>query len=80
MAGESRVEVGFSGGQVMAVRLTADQLESLRQALRSADKLAGEKAGWHELATDDGNVDLDLCEVVFVRVAGGPHTIGFSGA
>ncbi len=29
--------------------------------------------------TEDGTVALDLATVVFVRVAGSPHTIGFSG-
>ena len=75
-----RVEVGFSGGQVMTARLTERQLEELRSELASTDKLAGEAAGWHELESEEGTVSLDLRQVVFVKVAGAPHAVGFSGA
>jgi hypothetical protein len=80
MADEAkRIEIGFSGGQVMATRLTEKQLGALRQALSGTDKLSSEQAGWHELESEDGTVSLDLREVVFVKVAGPSHTIGFSG-
>jgi hypothetical protein len=74
-----RIEIGFSGGQVMATRLTETQLGELRAALASSDKLSSEHAGWHELESEDGTVSLDLRQIVFVKVAGPPHTIGFSG-
>jgi hypothetical protein len=67
-----RVEVGFGGGQVMTVRVTNEALGALRQALERGQ-------GWHDLPIEDGAVALDLAEVVFVRTAGAPHTIGFSG-
>jgi hypothetical protein len=67
-----RIEIGFSGGQVVSVRLSVDQLAALRQAL------GGE--GWHEVATEDGDVVLDLGEVVFVRGEAGDHRVGFSSA
>lgn len=73
-----RVEIGFGGGQVLATRLEARQLEALRKALTSTKKLSGEAASWHDLETDDGPVALDLREVVFVRVAEGEHRIGFT--
>jgi hypothetical protein len=75
-----RIEIGFSGGQVMATRLTDEQLEELRKALASTDKLSSEAAGWYQLSSEDGNADLDLRQVVFVKVAGPPHSIGFSGS
>jgi hypothetical protein len=75
-----RVEIGFGGGQVLAARLDGNQLAELRQALTSTKKLSGEAASWHDLETEDGPVSLDLREVVFVRVAGGEHRIGFSQA
>jgi hypothetical protein len=75
-----RIEIGFSGGQVMATRLTDEQLEELRKALASTDKLSSEAAGWYQLTSEDGNADLDLRQVVFVKVAGPPHSIGFSGS
>jgi hypothetical protein len=78
MAEMNRVEIGFGGGQVMSARLEADQLEALRKAVASTDKLSSEAAGWCDLSSEDGAISLDLRQVVFVRVAGAPHTIGFS--
>jgi hypothetical protein len=74
-----RVEIGFGGGQVMSARLAADQLDALRKAVASTDKLSSEAAGWYDVGSEDGTISLDLRQVVFVRVAGAPHTIGFSG-
>jgi hypothetical protein len=67
-----RVEIGFSGGQVVAVRVSDEKLTDLRKALDKAD-------GWSDLETEDGTVALDLREVVFVRGAPGEHRIGFTG-
>ncbi len=67
-----RVEVGFGGGQVMTVRVGDDARAELRKAVERGQ-------GWHDLQTEDGSVALDLAQVVFVRTAGAPHTIGFSG-
>jgi hypothetical protein len=74
-----RIEIGFGGGQVMSARLASGQLEALRHALASTDKLASEAARWYEVESEDGAISLDLRQVVFVRVAAAPHTIGFSG-
>jgi hypothetical protein len=74
-----RIEIGFGGGQVMSARLASPQLEALRDALASTDKLASEAARWYEVESEDGAISLDLRQVVFVRVAAAPHTIGFSG-
>jgi hypothetical protein len=67
-----RVEIGFSGGQVVAVRISDEKLKDLRKALDKAE-------GWSDLETEDGTVALDLREVVFVRGAPGEHRIGFTG-
>jgi hypothetical protein len=67
-----RVEIGFSGGQVVAVRLSDERIKDLRKALDKSD-------GWFDLETEDGEVALDLREVVFVRGAPGEHRIGFTG-
>jgi hypothetical protein len=66
-----RVEIGFGGGQVVTVRIADEALASLRREV--------EGDGWHDLETEDGTVALQLSKVVFVRIAGAPHTIGFSG-
>jgi hypothetical protein len=73
-----RIELGFAGGQVMSARVASGELDALRQALASTDKLSSEAAGWYDLASEDGTTSLDLRQVVFVRVVGAPHTIGFS--
>jgi hypothetical protein len=67
-----RVEVGFGGGQVMTARINDRALAELRSAVERGD-------GWHDVETEDGSVGLDLSQVIFVRTAGAPHTIGFSG-
>ena len=67
-----RVEIGFAGGQVVAVRMSEDKVKDLRKALDKAD-------GWADVETEDGDIALDLRQVVFVRGAPGEHRIGFSG-
>lgn len=64
-----RVSVGFQGGQVLALRVTEEQLEALHRALGSGD--------WHELETEDGPVRLNLEQVVYVRTDTGDQRVGF---
>jgi hypothetical protein len=71
MSDTQRVEIGFAGGQVVSVRLAEEPLADLR-------RVAEQDSGWYDLETDDGTLALDLAKVVFVRIAGAPHTIGFS--
>ena len=72
MAETQRVEIGIAGGQVVSVRLEEGPLADLRKAVES-------DSGWFDLETDDGTLAVHLDKVVFVRIAGAPHTIGFSG-
>jgi len=72
MARTKRVEIGFGGGQIAAVRLSDEQLSQLREGL-------SKDASWVELSSEDGELALDLRKVVFVKVEGGPASIGFSG-
>lgn len=67
--GLQRISIGFQGGQVLAARVGADALKDLRRAL--------EDGGWHELATDDGTVALNLRQVVYVNVDSDEHRVGF---
>jgi hypothetical protein len=71
MAEMKRIEVGFAGGQVMSARVTDDTLRELRQAVERRD-------GWHDLDAEDGPVALETTQVVFIRTAAAPHTVGFS--
>jgi hypothetical protein len=69
MAEAQRVEIGFEGGQVISVRLGADDLKDFRKQL--------EKGGWHDLHTEDGVVSVYLGKIAFVRIASGASRVGF---
>jgi hypothetical protein len=69
MAEAQRVEIGFEGGQVIATRLSDQDLEDLRARL--------EQGGWYDLPTEDGTIALYLGRVAFVRVESGEHRVGF---
>jgi hypothetical protein len=64
-----RVSVGFQGGQVLSLRVTDDQLETLYNALGDG--------GWHEFQTEEGAVRLYLGQVVYVRVEDSDSRVGF---
>ena len=65
-----RVDLGFSGGQVLPLRMLVDEHEKLRKALD------GER-GWHVVKTEDSEVSIDLGEVVYVRLDTDTHKVGF---
>jgi hypothetical protein len=66
-----RVSIGFQGGQVLALRVTEDELKSLNRALD------GGRDRWHDLTANDGTVRVDLGQVVYVRTdTDSPH-VGF---
>jgi hypothetical protein len=69
----TRVDIGFSGGQVLSVRMLESAYEDLRKALQSA----GEAGGWHELKTEDSELSLHLAQVVYVRLDTEKHRVGF---
>jgi hypothetical protein len=70
MADAHRVEIGFEGGQVVSVRLDADELKDLRRQV--------EKGGWYDLNTEDGILAVYLGKVAFLRIDSGEHRVGFS--
>ena len=65
-----KVSIGFAGGQVLALRVSAGSLERLNGALES-------ERGWHELVAEDGVVRLDLGQVAYVRVDSDEPRVGF---
>ncbi|HEY2768428.1 MAG TPA: hypothetical protein VGI76_09230 [Solirubrobacteraceae bacterium] len=69
MSSSRRVSVGFQGGQVLALRVSDEQLDELYKALGGS--------GWHELQTEDGPVRLDLAQVVYVRSEEDDARVGF---
>ena len=67
-----RVDVGFAGGQVLALRMASDAYEGLRRALGDE-----RSERWHELRTIDSQVAVDLSQVVYVRLDTEDHRVGF---
>ena len=69
MAGRQQISIGFQGGQVLSLRVSDDQLKALQKALGGT--------GWHELASEEGPVRLDLGQVVYVRSETDDLRVGF---
>jgi hypothetical protein len=69
MADAQKVEIGFEGGQVVAVRLSDGELKNFRKQL--------DKGGWHDVETEDGVLTVYLGKVAFLRVASGDQRVGF---
>lgn len=67
-----RVEVGFSGGQVILMRVADKAYDQLRKAVQDGKR-------WYEVETSDGVVALDLGQVQFLKLEAGDHKVGFSG-
>lgn len=64
-----RVTIGFTGTQVLSVRLEEADLNAMLKALADG--------AWHDLAVDDGTIRLNLGEVVYVRTNLDEHKVGF---
>jgi hypothetical protein len=64
-----RISIGFQAGQVLALRVSEEELKGLHAAL-------GE-GGWHELQSEDGPVRLYLGQVVYVRAEDEDQRVGF---
>jgi len=69
MAEAQKVEIGFEGGQVVAVRLSEDELKDLRKQV--------EKGGWHDIKTEDGVLSVYVGKVAFLRIQSGAQQVGF---
>lgn len=70
MADAQRVEIGFEGGQVVAARLSDEELKELRKQV--------EKGGWYDIRTEEGVLSVYLGKVAFLRIDSGEHRVGFS--
>jgi hypothetical protein len=72
MANAARTDIGFQGGQVLALRVADDAYDELMKAL------ADDKAQrWHAVESDEERVQLDLSQVVYVRRDRGGQKVGF---
>jgi hypothetical protein len=67
----TRVDIGFSGGQVLSVRLPESAYQDLRKELSKGSE------GWHELKTEDSELVLHLNQVVYIRLDTEQHKVGF---
>lgn len=68
-----RVDIGFSGGQVLVLEVPESVYRELREALEGRDG----GSGWHEFEAEDSRVAVDLAEVVYVRLDTEEHRVGF---
>jgi hypothetical protein len=66
-----RVDLGFSGGQALPLRMRDAEHAELRRALE------GERRGWHIVRTEDSEVAVDLAQIVYVRLDTEQHRVGF---
>jgi hypothetical protein len=65
-----RASIGFAGGLVLAIRVSADSLGQLR------DALAGDRRIF-DLELEDGSVAVDLSQVAYLRVESDEPRVGF---
>jgi len=64
-----RISIGFQGGQVLALRVSDEQLGALQKELGGG--------GWHEIDSEEGPVRLDLAQVIYVRSESDELRVGF---
>jgi hypothetical protein len=67
-----RVDIGFSGGQILSIRLKEAAYSALRTALERDDS-----ARWHQVKSEDSDIDVDLAQIVYVRLDTERHSVGF---
>ena len=68
----TRIDIGFQGGQVLPARVKRADWDGLRDAL--ADERAER---WYELETADSKLAIDLSQVVYVRIDTEAQRVGF---
>ena len=66
----AKADIGFAGGQVLALRLEKAVFDDLRKAVE------GEKR-FYDVDAGDSTVTLDLSQVVYLRVETEDHRVGF---
>jgi hypothetical protein len=65
-----KISIGFHGGQVLVARVSASELQGLRDVL-------GRGEGWHQMAAEEGTIDLDPKRVDYLLIDSDEHRIGF---
>ncbi len=72
MADLSRIDIGFQGGQTLAVRADVGVYEALVAALADS---SGDR--WHSFESDDSEHRIDLSQVVYVSRESSEPKVGF---
>lgn len=67
-----RMDVGFAGGQVLAIRTTREAYDGLLAALQE-----DEGPRWHLVEADESEVRVDVSQVVYVQRETEEHRVGF---
>lgn len=65
-----RVDIGFTGGQVLALRLEQKAYDGVRKALGGDERFVDVDAG-------DSKLTLDLAQVLYLRLDTEDHRVGF---
>jgi hypothetical protein len=66
----ARTDIGFTGGQVLSLRLAKDAYDDLRKAVEGETR-------FYDVDADESTVTLDLSQVVYLRVETEDHRVGF---
>jgi hypothetical protein len=66
-----RVDIGFSGGQVLSLRIPEAAYRALGDQVRSGGQ------GWHDVESEDSEVAVNLAQVVYVRLDTEQQRVGF---
>jgi hypothetical protein len=69
--GIKRVDIGFSGGQVLSLRMSEEAYGTLGNEVRSGSQ------GWHQLEAEDSLLTVNLGQVVYVRLDTEQQKVGF---
>jgi hypothetical protein len=64
-----RVSIGFQGGQVLVARMPSDELSKLQRSL--------DGGGWHDVRAVDGEIRVNVGQVVYVLVDVEEQRVGF---
>ena len=72
MSDARRIDIGFQGGQVLAIRADKDAVDALMKALEE------DRSGrWHTLEAQESSVLIDLSQVVYLQRETGNQRVGF---
>jgi hypothetical protein len=64
-----RISLGFHASPPVALRVSEEELGRLRDVLESG--------GWHEIASEDGRIKVNLAHVLWLREDTDETRVGF---